>query len=250
MNWAGTLATGSGWFSFRGDCADNSMHAHATLQVTFAHTETVAVTAANSGRVEGRAVLVRSSVRHSLEPATDVFLALFEPQSRIAHYLNDVAPAGDVVPLPHQLVDLLLRDCKQELSFRALSEAAAMLPAPQIDARLKEVLRILTSIEGPQPMARAAAAVGLSTARLRTLAKQELGWPLADWYAWRRLEKAVLSLRSGSNLASAAADAGFADQAHLTKAMRRLLGITPGTLNGVLKKGPVQAKTTRLSRRV
>ena len=234
MNWNGITSSGSGWFSYRGECADNAPHAHAALQVAVARSGSVAVCAPTSGRVEGRAILVRSSIRHRLEPSHDIFLVLFEPASPLACFLHKTAPPGDVVILQDEVTDLLLANEDGETNLSALISKASVYPLLQIDARLQNVLGLLGAIEGPQPVARAAAAVGLSTARLRALAQQELGWPLSDWFAWRRLEKAVSSMKEGDGLASVAADAGFSDQAHMSKAMRRLLGITPGMLSGVL----------------
>jgi AraC-like DNA-binding protein len=234
VTWNGIISSGGGWFSYRGECADNAPHAHAALQVAVARSGSIAVCASTSGRVEGRSILVRSSIRHRLEPSLDVFLVLFEPASPLACFLDETAPPGDVVILEDKVTDLLRADENGETNLSALISKASGFPPPQIDARLAKALRLVGAIEGPQPVAHAAAAVGLSTARLRALAKQELGWPLSDWFAWRRLEKAVSSMKAGDGLAIAAADAGFADQAHMSKAMRRLLGITPGTLGSIL----------------
>lgn len=235
MNWNGIISSGDGWFSYRGECADNAPHAHAALQVVVAHLGTVALYSETCGRVQGRAVLVRSNIRHRLEPCQDAVLLLLEPRSPLAYFLDRSTPSGDVVPLDDELCGLLLPNECSDTNLTALIAKAVALPLPAIDVRLDKALELLSAMDGPQPVARAASAVGISTARLRTLAKKDLGWPLYDWFAWRRLEQAVSSLKKGNSVASAAVDAGFADQAHLTKAMRRLLGITPGTLSGVLQ---------------
>jgi AraC-like DNA-binding protein len=39
----------------------------------------------------------------------------------------------------------------------------------------------------------------------------------------------MLSVRTGESLAAAAAEAGFVDQSHLNRAMRRFFGVTPLT---------------------
>jgi AraC-like DNA-binding protein len=44
----------------------------------------------------------------------------------------------------------------------------------------------------------------------------------------RRLERARAAIAGGMPLASAAADAGFADQSHMTRQFRRAYGMTPG----------------------
>lgn len=71
--------------------------------------------------------------------------------------------------------------------------------------------------------------VGLSTPRLRTLVRDSIGIPLTRLRQWAKLRVAVTDI-AHNTAAVAAADAGFADQAHLTRTARRLLGRTPGEL--------------------
>ncbi|MFI6485832.1 helix-turn-helix domain-containing protein [Nonomuraea sp. NPDC050663] len=76
-------------------------------------------------------------------------------------------------------------------------------------------------------MSEIAAQVGLSPQRLRTLAREQLGMPLARWRIWQRLSRAAEALREGRTPADAAAVAGFADQAHFHRRMREMIGLTP-----------------------
>ncbi|MFE7723748.1 helix-turn-helix domain-containing protein [Nocardia rhizosphaerihabitans] len=71
--------------------------------------------------------------------------------------------------------------------------------------------------------------IGLSAPRLRGLVRAQLGVPLARLRRWDRLRQAVVALPDGS-VADAAARADFADQAHLTRTARELVGRTPSSL--------------------
>ena len=52
--------------------------------------------------------------------------------------------------------------------------------------------------------------------------------PLGEWVRRLRLEDALGRLtRSDASIADVAAASGFADQSHLTRVMRRRLGVTP-----------------------
>ncbi len=98
--------------------------------------------------------------------------------------------------------------------------------APLLDARVAHALR-----EAMRPGTRTsihaiAADVGLSPSRLRALVRESVGVPLARLRQWGRLRHAIAHLPHES-VAGAAADAGFADQAHLTRTSRNLLGRTP-----------------------
>jgi AraC-like DNA-binding protein len=75
-----------------------------------------------------------------------------------------------------------------------------------------------------------AAEIGMSPSRLRALVHDTLGPPLTQLRLWSRLGRALASLPYAS-AAGAAATAGFADQAHLTRTARRFLGRTPAELS-------------------
>ena len=50
---------------------------------------------------------------------------------------------------------------------------------------------------------------------------------------WKKVRMACLALAGGSNLVEAALEAGFADQAHLTRTMSDVIGLTPGEARSV-----------------
>ena len=67
----------------------------------------------------------------------------------------------------------------------------------------------------------------VSDSRLRALAREQIRLPISTWLLWRKLEKAFCEIAAGASLVDAAMRGGFADQAHLTRTMKRMLGITP-----------------------
>ena len=75
-----------------------------------------------------------------------------------------------------------------------------------------------------------AAEIGMSPSRLRALVLDTIGVPLTQLRLWSRLTRAI-ALLPYSSTADAAASAGFADQAHLTRTSRRFLGRTPAELS-------------------
>jgi methylphosphotriester-DNA--protein-cysteine methyltransferase len=79
-----------------------------------------------------------------------------------------------------------------------------------------------------------AAAVDLSPQRLRALARGQLGMPLARWRVWSRLRRAAEAMRDGASVADAAVTAGFSDQAHLSRQMRDMMGLTPAAVAPLL----------------
>lgn len=63
--------------------------------------------------------------------------------------------------------------------------------------------------------------------------RQHFGYTVSELVRRRRVERAAASIRtSDRTLSTIAFEAGFADQSHMTREMRRYLGVTPGELRG------------------
>ncbi|OIK06461.1 hypothetical protein BIV23_08445 [Streptomyces monashensis] len=106
--------------------------------------------------------------------------------------------------------------------------AVAGHPAP-LDPRVAHAVHMCTLCDPDIPVASIADEVRLSAPRLRALVRQEVGIPLARLRRWGRLRTAIADLPTGA-VALAAAAAGFADQAHLTRTARDFIGRTPASL--------------------
>ena len=111
-----------------------------------------------------------------------------------------------------------------------LRQQGALPSAVAVDPRVAAALRDLPAAEFVDHVA---ASVGLSPSRLRALIHDLTGMPPTRLRMWQRLRAALLSLPD-KPIAFAAADAGFADQAHLTRTASRLVGHTPGHLTRML----------------
>jgi AraC family transcriptional regulator len=102
----------------------------------------------------------------------------------------------------------------QALSRRQLGRVLEMVEA-RLDQRLT--------------LAELAAAAGLSPSHFKPLFKASTGLAPHQYVIRRRVERArVLLLDGRLPMAQVALDAGFAHQSHMARAMRRVLGVTPG----------------------
>lgn len=241
MNWRGEFTFGQAWVAFRGHCGDNGYHRHATAQVTIGIDGPVTIRQPGSSSVTGSALFVRPGVSHALDPTDSALLILVEPQTLIGRKLIALSESSDVSVLPRFARELI--DARGVLS-RCLDkfhhENAHSEP---LDERLDAALIFIESAQGARVIERAAALVQLSSSRLRALAQRYLGISLAKWVMLRKLHHAARALSSGCSLAEAAADAGFSDQAHLTRSMRQVFGVTPSTAASMIS--PAQAKPSR-----
>lgn len=70
----------------------------------------------------------------------------------------------------------------------------------------------------------------LSESRLLHLFKTEFGLPIRNYILWYRLQVALKLVIVGQSLTEAAHEAGFSDQAHMTRTSVKMIGIPPSTL--------------------
>lgn len=95
-------------------------------------------------------------------------------------------------------------------------------------AQLNRLSRHVEENDGRLTLAEMAGAVGLSESWFAHVFKQTTGSTPLQWLRAKRIESAKALLRQGDlTLADIAAQLGFFDQAHLTKAFRQVEGETP-----------------------
>nr|WP_231628146.1 helix-turn-helix domain-containing protein [Streptomyces sp. Z38] len=87
--------------------------------------------------------------------------------------------------------------------------------------------RLADELLAPPSLADLAADLGLSRYQLLRAFRTTMGVPPYAWLAQHRVARARALLDAGVRPAEAAALVGFADQAHLTRWFRRVLGVTP-----------------------
>lgn len=68
---------------------------------------------------------------------------------------------------------------------------------------------------------------GLSPRQMRHAFARDVGLPMRAYLRWKRLHRAVAAVEAGASLSAAAASAGFADSAHLSRVFREQFGMTP-----------------------
>ena len=166
---------------------------------------------------------------------------------RNAHFLGDQAPDGTgeaVRPSPHQL-QLAVADISRALDEalrkngiqamlhlqRAEPETPrAPVPGPRLTAwqRRRVLDHIETSLAKPLRNRDLAALVGYSEFHFSVAFRNALGTPPHEYLIRRRIEHAQqLMLSSDLPLCQIAAECGLADQPHLSRLFRKVVGETP-----------------------
>lgn len=153
----------------------------------------------------------------------------------------EIQDVSAIETLANLLVNELFHPAKHAIYAESLvgTIAAALLDIPIEDdgnanGRLtqaqmnKLVARFDAHGNGRMSVAEMAATVGLSESWFTTVFKQTSGKTPLQWQLARRIETAQrLLTESDISVADIAAQLGFSDQAHLTKAFRHVAGETP-----------------------
>jgi AraC family transcriptional regulator len=160
-------------------------------------------------------------------------------QSRDHHW--EASEIGDAATR-HALTDLIAAD--DENSEAAIHDLLAMTPGLSAEAetkpampwleRAREQLRDRTEIPN---MDRLAQEAGVHRVHLSRSFTRQFGVPPSIYRSRSRLAHACSAILAGEPLADAAAKAGLADQAHLSRLAKREIGLTPSRLRTLLMVG-------------
>jgi AraC-like DNA-binding protein len=155
----------------------------------------------------------------------------------------------DLAPLRDRIVDLATLDLDVS---RGLSRAARAFvkgdPAPMwrllgrladaypLDARIEQAVARLESTGGSVRVGTLAQAAGWSLRTLQTRFLATVGLSPKEFARLLRLQATLRALGGDAPLADLACDSGFADQAHATREVKRITGLTPAKLREELRR--------------
>ncbi len=99
--------------------------------------------------------------------------------------------------------------------------------------------RLADAVTDPPTLHDLAADLGMSRYQVLRAFREATGMTPYAWLAQHRVARARSLLDAGRRPAEAAALVGFADQAHLTRWFRRVMGVTPGVYRNGVQDGAV-----------
>jgi AraC-like DNA-binding protein len=121
--------------------------------------------------------------------------------------------------------------------------------APTRDAARALVASVLSALDGGRPaqpqhpatrrmcayldgaddidLAHLSREAGLSPRQMRHVFARDVGLPMRAYLRWRRVVRAATAVAAGASLTAAAAAAGFADSAHLSRVFQQQFGMAP-----------------------
>jgi transcriptional regulator GlxA family with amidase domain len=140
------------------------------------------------------------------------------------------------LPQPDPIQHLLLRQrpfpvpSPVELAYPCSMNPPPRIPAPaRSAAAIQRVLRhINENLNQALTLSELADLAGLSIWRFATVFRQQVGVSPHRYICRLRLARAQALIRQGMPVASAASEAGFYDQSHLSRHFKTVFGMTPG----------------------
>lgn len=219
------------------------VHAHHAIQLTIGLGGNFHITS-GSQTVQGRAIAIAPDISHALEAEGRIAIIFIEPESRLGRRLvRTLFPDASVTVVNNGCADELI--ARFDAACRAGSDKARMIAAisqgiaalggdthaPAPDLRVRKLIAwVDANLDNPLSLADATAVCGLSASRLRHLFVEQTGLQFRTYLLWQRLGRAVALLAENTPLSQAAHQAGFADQAHMSRTFRRMFGVAPTNL--------------------
>ena len=191
-------------------------------------------------RIECQIALLPPNTEHRLDTGSRLLVAMCDPDGPFYAPLatldiNEVWVSSDN-PKALQQTDALFQTLPHATQAQRqvkdiIQSITGQRPTAQgsnLDPRIRQVLKtIRQAMPDEVPLEQLAEAADLSTSRLQHLFKEQLGLPMRQCLLWNRLFESLRLWSEGKTLADAAHEAGFYDQPHYTRTMRRMIDAAP-----------------------
>ena len=186
-------------------------------------------------------MILDADVLHRVDSTGPRFIVFLDPEThgwRLRSWLRRMGL--DHAPLPgpfaSEIVAIASSEPDQNSTLDRLAELRDTLgswrhwgPAPAPDPLILDVAaRVMTTTSIDRDTL--ATITGLSPRRLSQTFRAITGLTLRRYAVWAKVSRALLIASRGAQLSSSSIEAGFSDQAHLSRSLAALLGQTPSQL--------------------
>ena len=249
VSWAGRLFLGDGWLVYAGPTGTTSAHAHHAFQLVRCLEEPLALQGDDDQEaIACTAAVIPPDVAHATDKGTRAAVLVYvDPDTvsgrRLRRVVETTTRAKGWRDSGDALRDLAVHELPATWeAARALHDAALRRLAceetrsvPLHPALMRARAWLGAHLDDDVSLDSVAHEVGVSRDRLSHLFGEQLGLGLRPFILSLRLQRAAHELARGESITRASAAAGFADGAHMTRTFRRMFGLVPSDLVGLVE---------------
>lgn len=218
---------------FAGAISDTEPHRHHAIQIVLGFDEAFEIQFGDR-ILHSNCVAISSDVVHQFLGKEKPFLFFYaEPESDFGALMRqNLIPEYDILDDRKGFLESIRKDLlssglsidSMKNCLRKALKIKGRMPAR--DARLTQVLSLIQ--EKPDRKISVpilANAVALSESHLQHLFKEQIGISMKRYMLWKRMIDGINFAIRGSDLTTAAYEAGFSDAAHMSRTFREMFGI-------------------------
>lgn len=226
--------------AYSGSSFSTSRHSHFYTQLCLGNNAPFRLRGRDGGWRSYTAAFIPSGVSHQTEQSEHPFtILLLDPLTTGSEIFGGLKikrdePAIDVSHLfsnadIQEILELLNRtdETVRNDILKILERHKAVTPAQVTDKRILNSIGRIQDSKANMPLAELANDAGISPSRFRHLFREETGIAFSAYRLWMKTRNAILFLSQRPDLALAAYEGGFADQAHFSRIFRRSFGMSP-----------------------
>lgn len=216
-----------GIYKFELNDIETEFHSHPTFEILFSKDGRIEIETNKCKYSNLSFAIIEPNTLHKIKnDKNDIVVLMVECNS---NYLREILSNFDI-----QLFEGIFIESQKINREPVISEIICKLRKSAIsivtDIRVIKSLNYLnnSSSEYTILMTELKSQVNLSDSRLSHLFKEEIGISIKKYFVWSKLKRAFKKvLNENKTMYQASIEVGFYDQAHLSKAYKQVLGITP-----------------------
>lgn len=241
LPWRGRLAIGRGFVTYAGPAGPADRHQHHAAQIAISLSDAPLTVTWPGGHCVAHAVSIPGSEPHSLTSVERIALILVDRQAALGRQLAVRWPApGPIADVPIDQLRTTSVDQVGAAIVDWLTTQSTNVCATDVSAEVAQAMALVRQqLPGVPRLTSISNAIGVSADRLRKRFTCEVGLPFRRYVLWLRLGDVVATVARGADLTTAAADAGFADSAHLSRVFRANFGLAPSAVLNTAYLSPI-----------
>lgn len=226
---SGTVFLSGTRILYVGSLVATKRHAHHATQIVIAP-DGITIEDGRGGRTRVRAAVIPPHMPHEHGPCAHAAFMYLDGDDVLSRELaRDADPR--CATWRRDALDVDVPDNPTPAQARALLaailDALDVRPPPAVWHPATRRMCAFLDRSDSVDLARLSRDAGLSPRQMRHTFARDVGLPMRAYLRWKRLRRAAAAVEKGADLSAAAAAAGFADSAHLSRVFRAQFGMTP-----------------------